>query len=148
MTACAAYRASDEKRVLPTQRCLPGPGQLRLPGSAGGQERYRKFSARTLPSNPLHNRTRNRSFCRSFVPSVRTMGNVYRREHTQFFCLSQEVCFLICHMLSCGSTVIHADLGVRIIAAARRPCHLARHTGVPFRFSTSQRTNCWPLSCP
>ena len=37
--------------------------QLRVPGSAGGQERYRKSCARDpFPNRPVHSRTRTRSF--------------------------------------------------------------------------------------
>ena len=49
---------------------------------------------------------------------------------------SHESCVTSCHPFPCclvfhrifGSTALHAELGVRIIAAARRPCHLSQDT--------------------
>ena len=48
-------------------RCLPGPGQLRVPGSASSQERYRESCARNpFPNRPVHSRTRTRCLCSVF----------------------------------------------------------------------------------
>ena len=64
VTVCAAYRASDKKKSSAITRCLPGPGQPRNPGSAGGQERYRKSSARN-PHQQLPAQSHSHPFFRS-----------------------------------------------------------------------------------
>ena len=118
MTACAAYRASDEKRAFPSHDVCPG--QLRVPGSAGGQERYRKSSARDpSPTNPCTVALALLSL--SFVPSVRAVGNVFCADDMLFFCLSQ-VC-LICHMLSSVSPHFRLDSSPCRPVFASSPLH-------------------------
>ena len=83
------------RKELSISRCLPGPGQLRVPGSAGGQERYRESCARTAYTVALA------LLSLSFAPSVRAVGHVFCADDMLFFCLSQ-MC-LMCYMLSCDS---------------------------------------------
>ena len=61
------------------------------------------------------------------------------RPHPFLLSIPGSVCvtFVTCCLVSdrvFGSTVLHADLGVRISTAARRPCFLARDGGVSSRF--------------
>ena len=119
---------------------------------------------RPLPNNPLHSRTRTRSFGLSRgLCSVSCMISVLcLAELLQCFS-SHESCVTGCHSFPCCrifvSTALHGDLGVRIIAAARRPCHLsqdtlgfiqvlhlARHTGVLFSSLSHKHTEPSPTT--
>ena len=109
---------------------MPGPGQLLVPGSAGGQERYRKSCARDpSPTTPC-------TVALAPVPSVSPMISVLcLAELLQCFS-SHESCVIGCHSFPCclvfhrifGSTTLRGDFRVRIIAAARRLCHLSQDT--------------------
>ena len=111
--ACAAYRAPDEKRVL-CQHTMSARSRT----AAGPRERGRSSLLRepSLPNNPLHNRTRTRSFCLFFVPSVCAVGNVCHASNPRFFCLSQEVCVtaftvrqLSMQTLAFAPSTVHGD---------------------------------------
>ena len=115
-------------------RCLPGPGQLRVPGNPGGQERE------PSPSNPQPGHSHLHLFFLSlFRAKCLCCGRCFScRLHEVLLPIPGSVC-LISHMLSCVSLHFRldsspADLGVRIIAAARRPCYLSQCTRI-----------CWSL---
>ena len=54
-------------------------------------------------------------------------------------CVEFVACCLVFNRTSGSTFVLHADPGVRIITAARRPFYLAIHTGISFRFFISQK---------
>ena len=81
--------------------------QLRVPGNAGGQERYLKSSARPSPTTPC-----TIALCLSSVPwemfvmHTTHVSSVHPRKCVE--------CVAYCLLFA---TVRHADLGVRIITA-------------------------------